>query len=37
MIYAATAGGLAISKNGGQSFTNYYESDGLGANTTFGV
>ena len=31
-IYAATAGGLSISTNGGVSFTNYTTANGLGSN-----
>jgi hypothetical protein len=32
-IYAATDGGLSISSNGGDSFTNYTTANGLGGNT----
>lgn len=36
-VYAATAGGLSISTNGGESFTNKTVSDGLGNNWVRGV
>jgi hypothetical protein len=36
-IYAATFGGLSISTDGGNSFTNYTTSDGLGSNNVVGV
>ena len=36
-VYAATAGGLSISSNGGASFTNRTTANGLGSNRVFGV
>ena len=36
-IYAATYGGLSISTDGGATFTNRTEEDGLGSNMMRGV
>ena len=36
-IYAATDAGLAISTNGGTSFTNYTTANGLGSNFVFNI
>ncbi len=37
IIYAGNAGGLAISTNGGSSYTNRTIADGLGANAVFDI
>ncbi|ALG66443.1 hypothetical protein [Beggiatoa leptomitoformis] len=36
-VYAATAGGLSISKNGGFTFVNKTTANGLGANEVYGL
>ena len=36
-MYAATAGGLSISTDGGATFTTYTTANGLGSNFVLGV
>ena len=36
-VYAATNGGLSISTDGGNSFTNKTTANGLGSNIVYGV